>query len=186
MIYVTHDQTEAMSMADRVILMRAGKVEQGGTPAELYERPASLFVARFIGGAPMNLLELDDGPGGAVLAGSKGPLLLRGPGRGRVLGLRPEDIAVDSSAGPGRLHARVMGLEYLGADALVTCSAGDRPVTARVRGALAPPVGAEVSLSWDAAAAHVFEAADGRRIAAGGGSTPTPVNLEKQKGRIVA
>jgi len=186
MIYVTHDQTEAMSMADRVILMRAGKVEQNGTPAELYQRPASLFVARFIGGAPMNLLELDDGPGGAVLAGSKGPLLLRGPGRGHVLGLRPEDVAVDSTAGPGRLHARVTALEYLGADALVTCLAGERPIVARVRGALAPPVGAEVSLNWDAAAAHLFEAADGRRIAAGGGSTPRPVSLEKQQGRVVA
>ena len=186
MIYVTHDQIEAMSMADRVILMRAGKVEQNGPPAELYQRPASLFVARFVGGAPMNLLELDDGPGGAVLAGSKGPLLLRGPGRGRVLGLRPEDIAVDSTAAPGRLHARVMTLEYLGADALVTCLAGDRPIVARVRGTLAPPVGAEVSLSWDTGAAHVFEAADGRRVASGGGSTPPAVHLEKQTGRICA
>ena len=62
MIYVTHDQTEAMSMADRVILMRAGRIEQNGTPADLYERPATLFAARFIGAPPMNFLDLDDGP----------------------------------------------------------------------------------------------------------------------------
>ena len=86
MIYVTHDQTEAMSMADRVILMRAGRIEQNGAPAELYERPASLFAARFIGGSPMNLLELDDGPNGAVIAGTAGPALFAASGRGRVLG----------------------------------------------------------------------------------------------------
>ena len=80
MIYVTHDQTEAMSMADRVILMRAGRIEQNGTPAELYERPATLFAARFIGGAPMNLLELDDGPHGAVVAGTAGPALFAASG----------------------------------------------------------------------------------------------------------
>ena len=131
-------------------------------------------------------LELDDGPGGAVLSGSKGPLLLRGPGRGRVLGLRPEDIAVDSTGAHKRLHVLVTALEYLGADALVTCRAGDRPIVARVRGALVPPVGAEVSLTWDAAAAHVFDAANGRRVANGGGSTSPAVHLENQTGRICA
>jgi sn-glycerol 3-phosphate transport system ATP-binding protein len=185
MIYVTHDQTEAMSMADRVILMRGGRIEQNGTPAELYQSPASLFVARFIGGAPMNLIDLDDAPGGAVIAGSGGPVVLRGPGRGRVLGLRPEDIAVDSGAGAGRLHARVTALEYFGADALVTCQVADRPIAARVRGAFAPAVGSEVGLSWEAAAAHVFDAADGRCIAGGGSPSPA-VHLERQTGRICA
>jgi sn-glycerol 3-phosphate transport system ATP-binding protein len=105
MIYVTHDQTEAVSMADHVILMRDGRIEQNGTPAELYQRPESLFVARFVGGAPMNLLTLDDGPGGAVLAGSDEPLFLSIHGRGRVLGLRPEDITLAGDQ-PGYLHAR--------------------------------------------------------------------------------
>ena len=83
MIYVTHDQTEAMSMADRVILMRAGRIEQNGTPAELYERPATLFAARFIGGAPMNLLDLDDGSAG------RGDRRHRGTGAVRRRGARP-------------------------------------------------------------------------------------------------
>ncbi len=65
MIYVTHDQTEAMSMADRIILMSAGRIVQNGTPAELYERPASLFAARFIGGAPMSFFDLEEGCRGA-------------------------------------------------------------------------------------------------------------------------
>jgi sn-glycerol 3-phosphate transport system ATP-binding protein len=165
MIYVTHDQTEAMSMADRVILMRAGRIEQNGTPAELYERPATLFTARFIGGAPMNLLDLDDGPQGAVVAGTAGPALFAASGRGRVLGLRPEDVTVDTGTGRGRFHATVTAVEYLGAEALVTCMVGERSILARTRGDGAPPVGATVGLIWEASAEHVFDAVSGERVA---------------------
>src|SRR3546814_7483097 len=87
-VYVTHDQAEAMSMADRVILMRQGRIEQDGSPAELYERPATLFAARFIGTPPMNLLPLADGPDGAVIAGSAGPALFGGQ-IGRAHGCTP-------------------------------------------------------------------------------------------------
>ncbi len=165
MIYVTHDQTEAMSMADRVILMRAGRIEQNGTPAELYERPATLFAARFIGGAPMNLLDLDDGPHGAVVAGTAGPALFAASGRGRVLGLRPEDVTVDTGNGHSRFHVTVTAVEYLGAEALVTCTIGERSILARTRGDGAPPVGATVGLIWEASAAHVFDAVSGQRLA---------------------
>ncbi|WP_022720681.1 ABC transporter ATP-binding protein [Rhodopseudomonas sp. B29] len=164
MIYVTHDQSEAMSMADQVILMRAGKIEQHGSPAELYGCPASLFTARFIGSSPMNLIDLDDGPHGAVAAGGDGAVLLRGSGRGRVLGLRPEDIDLHHEGGDGRFHATVTAVEYLGAEAVVTCMMGERPVHARTRGDGAPPVGARVGLRWDAAAGHLFEADSGRRL----------------------
>ncbi|MDO8875424.1 MAG: ABC transporter ATP-binding protein [Pseudolabrys sp.] len=142
MIYVTHDQTEAMSMADRVILMRGGRIEQNGTPADLYERPANIFTARFIGGAPMSFLDLDGG---------------------RVLGLRSEDIVVDRTARSG-IHATVTSVEYLGAEALVTCAIGERPVLARTRGAGAPAVGAQVGLGWEPSAAHVFDASSGKRL----------------------
>ena len=165
MIYVTHDQTEAMSMADRVILMRAGRIEQNGAPADLYERPATLFTARFIGSAPMNFLDLDDGPGGAVIAGTTGPALFAGSGRGRVLGLRPEDVTVETANGRARFHVTVTAVEYLGAEALVTCMIGARSVLARTRGGGAPPVGATVGLVWDASAGHVFDAASGARLA---------------------
>src|SRR5947199_3087779 len=73
MLYVTHDQVEAMSMADRVILLSSGHIEQNGTPADLYETPANTFVARFIGTPPMNLLRLEPSAGGAVIAGTDGP-----------------------------------------------------------------------------------------------------------------
>lgn len=165
MIYVTHDQTEAMSMADRVILMRGGRIEQNGRPADLYERPASLFTARFIGGAPMNFLDLDDSPQGAVIAGTAGPVLFATSGRGRVLGLRPEDVTVDGVNAGSRIHATVTALEYLGAEALVSCRIGERSMLARTRGDCAPPVGAEVSLVWDNSAGHVFDAASGARLA---------------------
>jgi sn-glycerol 3-phosphate transport system ATP-binding protein len=175
MIYVTHDQTEAMSMADRVILMRGGRIEQNGRPSDLYERPASLFTARFIGGAPMNFLDLEDGPQGAVIAGTTGPVLFAASGRGRVLGLRPEDVTVDSIHAGGRFHATVTALEYLGAEALVTCRIGERSILARTRGDRAPPVGAEVGLVWDNSAGHVFDAASGARLAIDTGAGSKPV-----------
>ncbi len=135
MIYVTHDQTEAMSMADRVILMRAGRIEQNGRPSELYEQPATLFTARFIGGAPMNFLDLDDSAQGAVIAGTGGARrLFAASGRGRVLGLRPEDVTVDGIGARGHFHATVTAVEYLGAEALITCRIGERSILARHAG----------------------------------------------------
>src|ERR1700743_2329183 len=107
MIYVTHDQTEAMSMADRVILMRAGRIEQNGRPSDLYERPATLFTARFIGRRRRRFLDLDDSANGAIIAGTTGPALFAASGRGRVLGLRPEDVTVDSATIGRRFHAPV-------------------------------------------------------------------------------
>jgi sn-glycerol 3-phosphate transport system ATP-binding protein len=165
MIYVTHDQTEAMSMADQVVLMKGGRIEQNGRPADLYQRPATLFAARFIGAAPMNFLDLDDGPqGAAVIAGTAGPPLFAASGRGRVLGLRPEDVTVDTAAGHGRFRAGVTAVEYLGAEALVTCMVAGRSIIARTRGDGAPAIGAEVGLVWDEAAGHVFDAKTGERL----------------------
>ncbi len=164
MLYVTHDQTEAMSMADRVILMRAGQIEQQGTPADLYERPATVFTARFIGASSMNLIELEDGPTGAVLAGSNGPPVLAGPGRGRIFGLRPEDVALSAESRADGFHARVAGVEYLGAEALVTCALGDRTILVRTRGNIAPAIGAPVEIGWDTEAVHLFDRSSGQRI----------------------
>jgi sn-glycerol 3-phosphate transport system ATP-binding protein len=94
MIYVTHDQAEAMSMADRVVLLREGRIEQTAPPEEIYQRPASSFVARFIGTPPMNILRLAEKAGGAVIEGLEQPAILDGPlhgtpGSGLCLGLRP-------------------------------------------------------------------------------------------------
>jgi sn-glycerol 3-phosphate transport system ATP-binding protein len=186
MIYVTHDQTEAMSMADRVILMRAGRIEQNGAPSDLYERPASLFAARFIGGSPMSFLDLDAGPNGAVIAKTDRPVLFAAPGRGYILGLRPEDVTVYTEDGRGRIHASVMAVEYLGSEALVTCTIGDRTILARTRGDNTPPIGAIVGLAWDAAASHLFDAETGTRVAVDTGADAPSTRLHQtaHQGRI--
>jgi ABC-type sugar transport system ATPase subunit len=173
-IYVTHDQTEAMSMADQVILMRGGRIEQNGKPSELYEQPASLFAARFVGGSPMNLIHLDNDASGtrAVIAGHDEVAILPRPGRGLVLGLRPEDIDIAGGAGAAdgpadhaiRATANVEEIEYLGADALVTCRLDDHRLTARTRGTTAPSIGDSIRIGWRESAMHVFDAESGRRL----------------------
>src|SRR5689334_14384735 len=92
MVYVTHDQVEAMTMADRVILLNGGRIEQNGTPVDLYETPADTFVARFIGTPPMNLLRLTSTLNGAVIAGTEAPIVLDAKHAGGMLGIRPEHM----------------------------------------------------------------------------------------------
>ncbi len=159
MVYVTHDQSEAMSMADQVILLREGKVEQDGSPEDLYARPATAFTARFIGTPPMNVLTLADGGGGGVVAGTDGPALLTGRGAGLLLGVRPEDIDL----APSGLAAVVRGIEYLGADSIVSCAAGGQPLAVRAPRRVELPIGATIHLAWAKDAAQVFDAATGRR-----------------------
>ena len=154
MVYVTHDQTEAMSMADQVILLRDGRVEQDAPPAELYARPASIFAARFIGTPPMNILPLADSPGGAVIAGSAGPVVLPGRGAGLSLGVRPEDIRLGPAGGLG---ATVTAVEYLGADSILSCAAGTQSLAVRVPGRVDLSPGATVHLYWSKDAVHIFD-----------------------------
>jgi len=139
MVYVTHDQTEAMTMADQVILLRDGKIEQDGTPEELYNRPATAFTARFIGTPPMNVVGLS--------------------GNGSLTGVRPEDVRISSE---GR-EAVVESVEYLGADSVVACRIGSETMVARVAGASHYAPGTAVKLSWNPSAAHQFDAATGLR-----------------------
>jgi sn-glycerol 3-phosphate transport system ATP-binding protein len=155
MVYVTHDQVEAMSMADRVILMNKGAIEQDGAPVELYERPANTFVARFIGTPPMNLLPLAAGPDGAAIAGAAGPAVLPVGCAQGMLGLRPEHIAI---AGDRGHEATVENVEYLGGDSLVTCRLGEAPLAVKAAGAVAAERGQRVRLSWPASAQHYFDA----------------------------
>ena len=143
MVYVTHDQTEAMTMADQVILLREGRVEQDAAPEALYARPATAFAARFIGTPPMNVLALDD--------------------RRRLLGVRPEDIRVLDAKEPGAVEALVRSIEYLGADSILMCAIGRQALAVRVPGRVALAPGAPVSLAWARDAAHVFDAETGRR-----------------------
>jgi sn-glycerol 3-phosphate transport system ATP-binding protein len=154
MVYVTHDQTEAMTMADQVILLRDGRVEQDASPAELYARPATVFAARFIGTPPMNVLALGDGPGGAVIDGTDGPVMVPGRGAGLCLGVRPEEIRLASEGG---LRALVKTVEYLGADSILACVAGGQALSVRAPGRVELPAGAPVHLVFNKDAIHVFD-----------------------------
>jgi sn-glycerol 3-phosphate transport system ATP-binding protein len=160
MIYVTHDQTEAMSMADQVVLLRDGRVEQDAPPAALYARPATAFAARFIGTPPMNLLALADGSRGAVIRGTEGPAVAAGKGAGLLLGVRPEAASID----PAGVPATVVSMEYLGADSIVACRMGEEPFTVRSPGKLELAPGARIGLAWPRDAQHFFSAGSGRRV----------------------
>ena len=158
-VYVTHDQTEAMSMADKVILMRDGRIEQEGTPDELYKRPETIFSAQFIGTPPMNVLALKDGANGGVLEGAEQHPVHNGRGAGFMLGVRPEDVSISDNGVP----AKLVSADYLGADSIVTARIGPQELVVRVAGHVRVRDGDDVKLSWAGDAAHLFDAASGRR-----------------------
>ena len=150
-VYVTHDQTEAMSMADQVVLLNRGRIEQVGAPRELYARPATAFAARFIGTPPMNLVALQ----GDRIAGSDVAAGLSAA----TLGVRPESIRFDDAGVP----ATVQGVEYLGADLVLRCGVGTQTLLVRAAGQHHARAGDAVRLHWHAQDAHGFDAA-GQRV----------------------
>ncbi|MEM9350462.1 MAG: ATP-binding cassette domain-containing protein, partial [Pseudomonadota bacterium] len=141
MIYVTHDQIEAMTLADRIVVLEAGKIAQVGTPRELYLRPANLFVAQFIGSPKMNVL-----PASAVAAWGGGA---------EHVGVRPEHLSV----GEGPLKGTVDVVEYLGAESYVIADCGAAgSITIRVSGESAFQPGEAIALTADAENIHRFNA----------------------------
>lgn len=159
-VYVTHDQAEAMSMADQVVLQHQGKVEQCAAPREMYARPATTFAARFIGTPAMNLLQLQQG----CIAGSD---IQTGMASAATMGLRPEAVqwgAVASTEGM-TVQARVTGQEYLGADVVMRCQLGSEQITVRAPGNLIPENDSLVPLHWARQDMHFFDA-NGQRVAA--------------------
>ena len=161
MIYVTHDQVEAMTMADKIALLTAGHVEQFAPPEELYARPATVFAAGFIGTPPMNLLPLNNADvaqwAHVNLVGS----LPKGALEGLILGVRPEKISL-AEAG---LAADVLSLEYLGADSLIACKIGACELIVRQSGRVKLAAGERIHLTWPDGESHFFEADSGRRHA---------------------
>lgn len=154
-VYVTHDQTEAMSMADQVVLLHKGGVEQCAAPRALYAAPATTFAARFIGTPPMNLLKLQ----GGRIAGTD---IAVGPQHACWLGLRPESVALVDAG----LQATVQSQEYLGADAVLRVQLGSEILTVRTPGQQpSVGVGQTAALRWQAQDQHFFDA-NGRRLAA--------------------
>lgn len=118
MIYVTHDQTEAMSMADQVVVLRSGRLEQAPPPVKIYEQPATQYVAGFIGSPPMNRLPLEARGEGMIVAGTDGPVLVPRTEAPVIAAIRPE--ALSPAAPASSLALGVEQSEYLGADTVLT------------------------------------------------------------------
>ncbi len=167
-VYVTHDQTEAMSMADQVILMREGRIEQVGTPDELYDTPATTFTASFIGTPPMNLISLVSGSGGAVVEGTDRAVVAGKSGESRLLGIRPEHITVSAASKAKSdikgIRARVESCDYLGAETIIAAMCGDQLVLIRAPGRCLFAADDEIGLSWSNEDVHVFDAETGQIV----------------------
>ena len=162
-IYVTHDQIEAMTLADRVVVMNQGIVQQVGSPTEIYDRPANAFVAGFIGSPAMNLVE-GSIKGGTFtaenikvkdLAAADGPI---------TLGFRAEDASI---AAKGEISAPVYAMELLGDATMVTARAGIGMVAVKAAKDYRAKIGEQVSISIPKAACHLFDSASGARIGEG-------------------
>ena len=192
-LYVTHDQTEAMTMGDRVAVLRGGELQQMAAPQDLYERPANLFVASFIGSPPMNLYEAAvAGPSDALVltlgsqrlalpreAGQRRPGLVGGDGRKLVVGIRPEHLTI-ATGGESTLAADVELVESLGNESLVHFSTDARTVRNRAGVWTADP--AAVNASGDIAGASAAEgvARVDPRVAVGAGERVTfAVDVER-------
>jgi multiple sugar transport system ATP-binding protein len=166
-LYVTHDQLEAMAMADRIAVMNQGVIEQFGPPREIYEHPATLFVADFIGSPPMNLLRFEERvtPGQRSLrlgdAEIAIPLPTEGTEHGLVLGARPEHLR-PSDTGP--LAGSIYAVEYLGTTQIVTATTPLGAVKARVPSSLRLVPGGSIRFALDTRRLSLFDAASGRAI----------------------
>jgi sn-glycerol 3-phosphate transport system ATP-binding protein len=163
-LYVTHDQVEAMTLADRLIVMNAGNADQIGPPLALYERPATAFVAGFIGSPAMNLVQGWIAENGVAVDGAmlvcNGP---RQPGRPVLVGLRPEHMEL---AAEGSVSLRVELLERLGADTILhgRIGANGLAMTARVPGAIQPSIGEVVGFTIRPERIHLFDPESKRRL----------------------
>jgi len=171
-IYVTHDQIEAMTLADQIVVMRDGRIEQTGAPLELYDKPATRFVAGFIGSPSMNFLSgslqrrdgswhvrLDEDtrvPLRDALPGTEGQRVL--------LGMRPEHLRLASEGGIG---VRVVVVEPTGADTFVSCEHQGQSVSVLFRERQQFQPGSTIRLAPDPTQLHVFDADSGRRVDAG-------------------
>ncbi|MFT4117696.1 ABC transporter ATP-binding protein [Bradyrhizobium sp.] len=169
-VFVTHDQVEAMTLADRVVVMNGGHIEQTGSPDEVYHAPASLFVAGFIGAPTMNFLRAQALDADTLRLG-EGEVVRRrgmgGAGSDVVFGIRPEDVEIASGALPPGwvdLPATVEVVEPLGSDTLVFTSVLGSSMTARVRPDQRPAPGSQIKLRVNAERAHIFDAGSGKSV----------------------
>ncbi|HEY4203212.1 MAG TPA: sn-glycerol-3-phosphate ABC transporter ATP-binding protein UgpC [Devosiaceae bacterium] len=170
MIYVTHDQVEAMTLADRIVVMNLGRIEQVGSPRELYETPANTFVATFIGSPKMTLVNVDRDGDRVSLAQSGSVVVGRLPAGGETklkLGVRPDALTIVRGAADNGFSAKVIYTEYLGDNAYVYARLGDgTQISVRTSPSEHYAPDEAVTVRIDPAAAHFFSQSDGRRLPA--------------------
>jgi multiple sugar transport system ATP-binding protein len=164
-VYVTHDQIEAMTMADRIVVMHDGIVEQIGTPLELFDRPGNLFVAQFIGSPSMNVLKGSVRGGGVEALGSRWPLsasvaATTREGQEVHYGIRPTDLVLAEQG----IAAQVVVVEPTGAETELLLRVGDQQLVVVMHGRTNAQPDSTVHLALDAAKAHVFDGASGARL----------------------
>ena len=162
-IYVTHDQVEAMTLAHRVAIMNHGVVQQIAAPREIYDDPANLFVAGFIGSPPMNFLRGELAQGEFVCPEGRFPTLTRATNRAVVAGLRPEDCRVTSPE-DGKIVGTVYATELMGDHTLVTCRFGAATATVKADKAAQHRMEEPIGLGFEARSVFLFDAESGRRI----------------------
>jgi multiple sugar transport system ATP-binding protein len=167
-IYITHDQLEAMAMADRIAIMNQGLVEQIGTPQEIYDRPNTMFVADFIGAPPMSFLDVR----ASLARGARSieidgvpvemPEVFEDRAEGRLaLGVRPENVSFRDSS---QLRGHVIGAEYLGTTQIVTVTTANGQIKARLPSANRVQVGEQVGLALRPDRLSLFDASSGRAL----------------------
>jgi multiple sugar transport system ATP-binding protein len=167
-IYVTHDQVEAMTMADKIVVMNDGVVEQAGPPRDLYDRPQNLFVAGFLGSPAMNLLNgkivRDDETFWFDLSGKLrlpvAPGTAVNEGQNVVFGIRPEHLQISD----GGVAAKVIAVEFTGAETHITALVDDQTITAVLDERVQPEPGDTILLHLDLARVHLFDQSTGARI----------------------
>lgn len=168
-VYVTHDQIEAMTMADKIVVMHDGIVEQMGAPLDLYDNPANLFVAAFIGSPSMNLLkgtitaagfEAENPKGGAPLVWPIGQRPAGSEGKAAVYGIRPEHVRLD----PNGIQAEVAVIEPTGSETQVVVRCGGQELTCVFRERITAQPGESIGIAPDTGVTHLFDAATGKRL----------------------
>lgn len=159
-VYVTHDQLEAMQMGDKIVVMNHGVIEQFGTPQEIYDKPATMFVADFIGSPSMNLLPFDGhvekGSREVVMSGEtiSVPKLHQGANGKMAFGVRPEHIKFDDSSG---FRGEIIAAEYLGTDQIVTVDSASGELKARISSAQIANVGETIGLTFNERTLTLFD-----------------------------
>ena len=160
-VYVTHDQVEAMTMADRIAVMNEGRIEQLGEPLELYDRPANLFVAQFIGSPAVNVFDGIFRNGAVEALGARWAAGVRAAeGQKVTYGIRPEHLSLKE----GGISAEIEVVEPMGAETEILVKVGGQKLTIMTHGRASVGPGERISISPQAAQAHLFDAETGRRI----------------------